>query len=265
MDQILRVRLYQPSAHFRVPFTFQRRFTYPLPPLSTVKGLLCNLLGIKSDASEEYHELFSSLSLAVYGRFGSITTDYVWLRNLDEKQHIKRFNSAENRTLDFMPQHPGGQIPVKVDVLTDNQVILYISSKNINKIEAAFKCPENRNDVVSLGRAEDSIIIEETALIAPQECRKRKCPMFTWLPDSESVDTTLLPDSTKERYSEFFRTAPGNVIKLPLFYSITEKNERVFDKFATVKLYEGGLFDEKAQFWNDDDNQIPLIFCKVRL
>ena len=48
-NQIMAMRLviYQPHAHYRVPFTYQRRHTYPIPPYSTVKGLICNVLGIK--------------------------------------------------------------------------------------------------------------------------------------------------------------------------------------------------------------------------
>jgi len=42
----LLIQIYQPTAHFRIPFTYQRRHTYPIPPYSTVIGLLCNLLGI---------------------------------------------------------------------------------------------------------------------------------------------------------------------------------------------------------------------------
>jgi len=41
----LRLQLYQPHAHFRIPFSYQRRHTYPIPPYSTVIGFLSNLLG----------------------------------------------------------------------------------------------------------------------------------------------------------------------------------------------------------------------------
>jgi CRISPR-associated protein Cas5, N-terminal domain len=59
----LRLKIYQPQAHYRVPFTYQRRHTYPIPPYSTVIGLLCNVLGIRNlegdgePKSEDYEKL----------------------------------------------------------------------------------------------------------------------------------------------------------------------------------------------------------------
>ncbi len=44
----LRLLLYMPQAHWRVPYAYQRRHTLALPPYSTVIGLLCNLLGIRN-------------------------------------------------------------------------------------------------------------------------------------------------------------------------------------------------------------------------
>lgn len=44
----LRLCLYMPQAHWRVPYTYQRRHTLPLPPPSTIIGFLCNLLGIRN-------------------------------------------------------------------------------------------------------------------------------------------------------------------------------------------------------------------------
>lgn len=54
---ILRIRIYRPQAHYRVPFTYQRRHTYPIPPYSTVIGFLCNVLGIDDQGKEEYRKL----------------------------------------------------------------------------------------------------------------------------------------------------------------------------------------------------------------
>ncbi len=48
----LRLLLYMPQAHWRVPYAYQRRHTLALPPYSTVIGLLCNLLGIRNPYGE---------------------------------------------------------------------------------------------------------------------------------------------------------------------------------------------------------------------
>ena len=33
MIHALRLKIYQPTAYFRLPFAYQRRHTYPLPPI----------------------------------------------------------------------------------------------------------------------------------------------------------------------------------------------------------------------------------------
>lgn len=63
MTQVLKIKIYQPDAHYRIPFSYQRRFTYPIPPYSTVKGLICNVMGIKSSEDERFKKLKQGLSL----------------------------------------------------------------------------------------------------------------------------------------------------------------------------------------------------------
>lgn len=160
----LRLVLYMPQAHWRVPFAYQRRHTLPLPPFSTVIGLLCNMLGIRNlrgdgapcrcsrctqvyqslsqqgpngenraDPHDDinailYHELVNHLELSIAGTFKTKTTEYTWFRNLNVKSHEQRFGSPTNRVLDFTVEHPGGQQPVLIDILNDVHLIIHIGS-----------------------------------------------------------------------------------------------------------------------------------------
>ena len=268
--QILRIRIYQPSAQYRIPFSYQRRFTYPLPPLATVKGLLCNLLGIKTDSSCEYKSLFSGLSVAVYGRAESIVRDYTWFRNLSKESHISKFQTTTNRIHDFAPQHPGGQMPVSVDSLNENRVIIYFGhcdNEKLLEIEKCFRNPEKRNSTVHLGRAEDWLVVEDIRQITTEEKAVRRGRFFFWLPEPSYCDESYLR-GTPSQYEAFFNKAPGNCLRMPLFYRITEGNERIFETYYNAKLYEGGVFPEMCTFLIDrldDETELPLIFTKVRL
>jgi len=64
----LLIKIYQPTAHYRMPFTYQRRHTYPIPPYSTVIGFLCNMLGIIHQDNEWYKKL-KKCKLSISGRF----------------------------------------------------------------------------------------------------------------------------------------------------------------------------------------------------
>jgi len=268
--QILRIRIYQPSAQYRIPFSYQRWFTYPLPPFATVKGLLCNLLGIKTDSSCEYKSLFSGLSVAVYGSAESIVRDYTWFRNLSKESHISKFHLTTHRINDFTQQHPGGQMPVIVDSLNENKVIIYFShcdNAKLCEVEECFRNPEKRNGIVHLGRAEDWLVIEDIRRITPEEKALRRCHYFSWLPEPSFCDETYLKCPLAQ-YEAFFNKAPGNCLRMPLFYRINEDNQRLFETYYTAKLYEGGVFTVTNKFLIDrfdNETELPLIFTKVRL
>ncbi len=92
---LLRIRIYQPSAHYRIPFTYKRRHTYPLSPYSTVIGFLINVMGIYDQRSEVYQEGIKKLKISIVGRFASKTTEYIWFINLSKSAHIERFGYSK--------------------------------------------------------------------------------------------------------------------------------------------------------------------------
>lgn len=265
MNKVIRIKIHQPSAHYRIPFSYRRRFTYPIPPFSTVKGFLCNLLGIKNENSEDFQNIIrKGLSLAIYGRYESIVKEYIWLRNLSVKSHKDRFFTTDNRTCDNIPEHPGGQMPCKIDVLHNVSLIIYISHTDKafqNILLENIKNPANRNSTINLGRSEDWLVFEEIREIQPEDDFARKIPYFTWIPQIPNKE--YLADESG--YEDFFKNISGNLFRLPLFYTITENNERIFNSFAYVKLFEGGCFGRKYKFFVDRElDNLPIIFTKIQ-
>ncbi len=263
MKQVLRIKIHQPDAHYRVPFSYRRRFTYPIPPHSTVKGLICNVMGIKDDKDAE--ELQKGLSLAIYGTFESIVKEYIWFRNLKKESHINKFNSTINRIMDGVPQHPGGQMPVTVDVLHNVDLCVYIYHPELmDEIKSTFENPFNRLSSLHLGRSEDWIVIKEIKKISIDKGGLRHLSLFTWIPTLSDMDDEFMPD--KESYKKFYEQANGNLFRLPSFYRITENNQRVFTKYIEVKLFEKGGF-KKQEFYVDTSEgiPIPLFFAKMRV
>lgn len=265
VKKVLKVKIHQPEAHYRVPFSYQRRFTYPIPPYSTVKGLICNILGIKNDNDEKFKRLKEGLSLAIYGQYESMIKEYIWFRNLAANKH-KRFYTVENRVIDKTPAHPGIQMPVIIDVLHNVNITMYIHHPNeefLADIYNAFKNPVTRTSPLHLGRAEDWVVInpEEVNLTELTPKRVFHIKYFAWIPEENSVDENFILDM--DRYKKFFEKVNGNVFKLPTFYEINSENQRVFNEYVKVKLYEGGSF-EGFEFYIDEHEEIPVIFCKLK-
>ncbi|MEO0229209.1 MAG: type I-B CRISPR-associated protein Cas5b [candidate division WOR-3 bacterium] len=276
--KLLRLKIYQPHAHYRIPFTFSRRHTYPIPPYSTVIGLICNVLGIKDQSDSYFQKLKDGLSLAIYGKFGSITKEYVWLRNLNKEYHILRFAHEKNRVTVQISEHPGGQMPTRVDVLEDVNLVIYIHHPDDTLLETlkdSFLNPQNRIYPLHLGRAEDWIIFSgspsEAIKITEVDEKSMKSyygrlDYYCWIPNikygREFVDEKLFD----ENFSEFIEKISGSSHLITSFYEIKDG----FRNFThiPVKLFEQGDFPlfwgKPFKFIKDNEMNIPLFLCKAK-
>ncbi|MEO0116551.1 MAG: type I-B CRISPR-associated protein Cas5b [candidate division WOR-3 bacterium] len=271
--QVLRLKIYQPSGHYRIPFTYQRRHTYPIPPYSTVIGLFCNLLGIKpgteEDQDKNLQKIKNGLSLAIYGKFKSITTEYTWLRNLAVKSHQTRFGRPEQRSVSMQPEHIGGQMPTKIDVLNDNDLLIYVSHTDLNFLNKLLECftnPSNRTYPVHLGRAEDLIVIKDAKIEELTiDSYVGKLDYFYWLPHLKSA---LIPKETDNGdYENFFKNTYGTLFRMPTYYRIAENGVRNFE-YIQVKLVEGKVGfvsgTKPLKIWQDIEEKIPIFLAKLR-
>lgn len=271
--KILRLKIFQPHAHYRIPFTFSRRHTYPIPPYSTIIGFICNLLGIKNQEEEKFKKLKEGISLAIYGKFESLTKEYLWLRNLEKDSHKDRFGFENNRIIDHIPEHPGGQMPTRIDVLENVSLIIYIYHPQedfLRELEETFKNPQERVYPLHLGRAEDLLLFEDK----PEEAIKiiditeDKKPFYgqfeyyTWIPHpSYLLDRKFYP----QEFEKFFVKIKGSCHFITSFYEI--KNGMRNFKYIFVKLFEQGDFPfdfgTPFEFLMDNELNIPLFFAKM--
>ncbi len=75
--ECLKFELYSPCATFKTPFSLKGIETYPLPPYSTVIGLLYTALGRKWEGEE--------FSISVQGDYEAIFRDYIRFRKYNRK------------------------------------------------------------------------------------------------------------------------------------------------------------------------------------
>lgn len=214
-----------PSAHFHVPYTKDPRNTYPLPPYSTVIGLLSNIIGEQSLIEKTLEQEFS---VGVLSRHESLTQEYCWLRNMSSKKHLQRFMNVTNRSFQERPEHPGGQIPVVCDVLNNLQTFLYFfhpDPKTMQLVMEHLKQSEKWLSHLHLGRAEDWVIPDSCEIIElfpsdRAEPQKNARDFYQWLPAPESAFLDgFLSDA---EYREFFYRMNGSVSLVTSLYRLIE-------------------------------------------
>ena len=239
--KLLKLKIFQPEANYSQPFGYQRRLTYPIPLWSTVKGLVANVLGIKSNPNE--FDKFKNILIGISGFFETKSREYIWLRNLTKSSHLNYYGDISKREKNSQTGHIGGQAPIFIDILNNVFLTIYFNHPNYDyliKINKAFQYIEKRDTSLHLGRAEDWFVIESINII---ECKKQEIngnfKRFFWIPAS-------------------LNKVSGILFKMPTFYRIVN-GKRVFD-YVNVYLNDG-IINNISTFYDEEEN-IPIFLIQ---
>jgi len=272
---VLRLKIYQPQAHYRIPFSYQRRLTYPLPPYSTIIGFLCNACGIDDQRNDLYKNCISKLKISIAGRFKLKLTEMLWFRNLSKGAHKGTYGSIDNREKNGQVGHIGGQVPIKIDILEDIELIihLYLGNKdkdkdNLNTLKTLkdnLENPANRLGVLHIGRAEDWIVFQEIKTLDDGDIEFKRIngqyPYFFWIPEKIYSEKIYKVDGNSLDWNNF----DGPLHRLTTFSHIEgyEKHHnhtgRRIYKTINTKLNEGKIINTECFF--DKELELPLFFA----
>lgn len=207
----LKIKLQAPSAHYRIPHSSNPHSTYPVPPYSTVIGILCNILGDKDIIAKFLEEDFG---MGMLSRYETLTREYVWYRNLDLEQHKSRYTTVLNRHWQERPDHPGGQSPVSVEVLNGVWLNIYLIHQPhfLQKIAENLQHSEKWLSHIHLGRSEDWAVPIEAKMIDLESSQdpamtRNSGQFYQWLPRPEYC----WKDNDLEAYTEFYKVCKGTV------------------------------------------------------
>lgn len=242
----LRIRLQAQTAHYRIPFMQLRyRQSYPLPPYSTIIGLMMNIMGEQERIAEFLSQQFG---LFVSGRFGVITQEYVWYRNLHKKEHNKR--PGEKGIIGDRSEHIGGQSPVTVEVLNDVQSVIYVchTDNMLDLLGERLYQPDKWLSHLSLGRSED--------WVTPVDCRCVELTLadesdyawtagwdgYCWLP-SAAFAYRLSEWNLAGDYQQLYSRNAGNALLVTSLYKKMAVQQALIRNFQHVpaKLTTGAV------------------------
>ena len=144
----IKLKLYQNMVNYKVPTSFQLKESYPLPPYSTVIGMVHSLCDFK-----EYKPMKISISGNYFSKVNNLYTRH-------------EFNNSDNVI----------KGPATIELLVDVNLTIHIipedqSEEFLNMIFEAFKYPK---EYPSLGRREDIVLIKDVKIVNVEEKRLKK-------------------------------------------------------------------------------------------
>ncbi|NJE84746.1 type I-B CRISPR-associated protein Cas5 [Thermococcus sp. CX2] len=161
-EKTLFIELFQPFAQYRNPFTFYYAQTYPLPPKSTIIGMLQNALN-DWYGLERGIETWWDLKVSVHGGFESVFWNYQQLIKATKTGiSLVRFRGKPTLWNQNLPLYgfpvTSQRSPVLQQELFNGWIYLLLKGEEslLNEIKEALKQPRK---VLSLGRSEDVVFV----------------------------------------------------------------------------------------------------------
>lgn len=140
-SKAIRLKIHQETANYRIPVSHQFRESYPLPPYSTVIGMIHYLC--------DFHE-YHPMKLSIQGNYASTTSDFY--TRYEFKNGMKYDDHRHNLNAEGMGISRGiGNIQLLVDV----NLIVHIIPDNLDELETIYRALKYPREFSNLGRRED--------------------------------------------------------------------------------------------------------------
>lgn len=150
----VRLNLYQNLCNYKMPTSFQLKETYPLPPYSTIIGMVHNICGYT-----EYEEMTISIQGKYYSKINDLYTRYEFsgLKYESDRHQIK-IKSGDK----FIGAMKGIST---TELLVDLELVIHIIPEDNNKIDKIYDSFKTPKEYISLGRREDIIRLDEVKIV----------------------------------------------------------------------------------------------------
>ena len=164
----VRLKLYQNLVNYKKPTSFQLRETYPLPPYSTVIGMVHRLC--------EFDE-YKHMKVSIQGKYHSKVND-LWTRYefsgaaFEEGRHQLKIPALEvdKKTGKSVKKFYGvTRGAATAELLVDVELLIHIKPEDENLIDLIYESFKYPKEYVSLGRWEDLVRIDEVKIVSVME------------------------------------------------------------------------------------------------
>lgn len=248
----IRIKLWQDMVNYKKPASFQIKETYPLPPYSTIIGMVHNLCG--------YTE-YKPMGISVQGKYFSKVND---LYTRYEFKNAMKFEEARHQLK--VGEYGICKGVATAELLVDVEILIHIVPQDqslINEIRDALLYPR---EYPSLGRREDLVtILEEPKIV---EIEQKMLESTIRLPKSYGAYIPL--DMIKDEEIKMKNSVNGVCMigtryKIAKNYELvnygTEKSPKVFRKWEKKDVVYGTNLSalEDSEVYVDEDDKVVFM------
>lgn len=190
MERAIRVQCFQNLANYRKPSSFIIKETYPLPPYSTILGMIHAACGF-----EEFHPMKISIQGTNQGTISDLYTRYSFSPGgkYEEGRHQVCIEDEEKYGI--------FKGIANVELVCDNRMVIHIvpEEEDFDTVLNAMKFPKN---YLSLGRYEDLLDVQRVDIVNLQLEDEAMAEMDIYVPVNSGIETggvnTTIYTLTKE-------------------------------------------------------------------
>lgn len=226
MKKTLRLDLYQETACYKKPMAFKVGETYPLPPYSTVKGMLHALIDATS---------FIPMRISVQGKYDSQFVDYQ-KHYLFKKLNHPDFPLILDGVWDGYKLSEIEAMPLYVHLLYDVTLVIHVEAEEeiIEKIIAAI----DNGKQISLGRWEDLVRIDNYEIVEVNEAEEGKNKYPIYIPKEKLDDSIIyVPYSLNWKYEIVHGIRKWEKILVGYVQENEEFEECLVDSYGDIVFY----------------------------
>ncbi len=247
----IRLKIFQNLVNYKLPTSFQLKETYPLPPYSTVIGMVHNAC--------EFTE-YVPMKVSVQGKYHSKVNDL--MTRYEFKPGMNFDKSRHQLNVDGFGIGRGVST---VELLSEVELLIHIVPENQELIEEICEKLTYPHEYLSLGRREDLIVFGELPKIVEVEETELEEDLSIKNSYSAYIPIEILKEEAVKIGSKEGVKISGTVYKLTKDYEIknygtakSPKNFRVWNKIKVVYGSDITGLEEENVYVDEDKNLVFL-------
>lgn len=247
----IRLKIFQNLVNYKLPTSFQLKETYPLPPYSTVIGMVHNACEFT-----EYVPMKVSVQGKYHSKVNDLATRYEFKpgMNFDKSRHQLNVDGFGI-----------GRGVSTVELLSEVELLIHIVPENQEFVEEICEKLTYPHEYLSLGRREDLIVFGELPKIVEVEEAELEEDLSIKNSYSAYIPIEILKEEAVKIGSKEGVKISGTVYKLTKDYEIknygtakSPKNFRVWNKIKVVYGSDITGLEEENVYVDEDKNLVFL-------